>query len=230
MDTVQEYSDVDELSNEEEADPSRDNVLTILVLVLHSSIDVGMRNLGIFAVLVEVYTFVWHEIVLVSTFDICEGVETGGTKMTSRVAENAVELLDSLTVIHPATKTLIEEQFISTGFGRKTVMNDEARRLQSLLLGYISTRKKVWNVPTLEIYRIPSVLKLRGCPKELRKNKPKYKEWTRLKVVDILRERGFNDEADMIEDSKKGDDVGDAVKQYVEAMEEIKKDPSKYRW
>jgi hypothetical protein len=124
----------------------------------------------------------------------------------------------------------VEEQFISSFPGRKTIMNDEARRLQFALLGYIVTRKQDWNVPTQEIYRIPSVLKLRGCPKVYRKKKPQYKEWVRLKVVDILRKKGFDEEAEIIDKSKKGDDVGDAIKQYVEAIEEIKIDPTKYLW
>ena len=215
----------------EEIDPATDNVLTVLILVLHTSIDIGMRNLGIFSLLVDPHTFVWHEIILLATFDICEGVESGGTKLTSRVADNAVSLLDSLTVIHNTKRLLIEEQFIATGFGQKTQMNDEARRLQFTLLGYFAARKQAWNISDLIVHRIPAALKLRGCPKEIKKKgKPHYKEWTRLKVVQLLRNHGFDHEADIVAESKKGDDVGDAVKQYIEAMEEIQRDPTKYLW
>jgi hypothetical protein len=209
--------------------PLRETRLTVLVSVLHLSIDVGMRNLGVFCVLVDAASLVWLEIVLLSTFDVCSGVETGGKKCTSVIATNAAMLLDALTVIHGSTRLFIEEQFISKGKG-PFMMNDEARRMQSVLLGYFTARRGEWGGHEMIMYRVPSVLKLRGCPTELRKKKPKYKEWTRLQVVQLLKGRGFYLAASIVDEAPKGDDVGDAVKQYVEAIEEVRLDPTKYVW
>jgi hypothetical protein len=196
---------------------------------LHLSVDVGMRNLGIFAVRVDPRTWQWQRVVMLATFDVCEGVESGGKKFTSRVASNAVELLDALTAMHGAQRLFIEEQFIATG-PRVRMMNNEARHVEFALLGYFFARRASWGERDMRVHRVPSALKLRGCPAELRKNKPRYKEWTRLQAVRLLRERGCELAASVVERAGKGDDAGDAVKQYVEAAEEVRADETKYAW
>jgi hypothetical protein len=196
---------------------------------LHLSIDVGMRNLGIFAVLVDSATWQWRRVVMLATFDLCDGVESGGKKFTSRVAANAVALLDALTVVHGASRLFIEEQFIATG-PRVRMMNNEARHVEFALLGYFFARRGSWGVADMRVHRVPSALKLRGCPAELRKNKPRYKEWTRLQAVHLLGERDCELAASIVERAGKGDDAGDAVKQYIEAAQEVRDDETKYAW
>jgi hypothetical protein len=228
-----------------EADPALDSGLVVLVYEVHLSIDVGMRNLGVFCLVVERETWAWHDVLVLCTFDICRGVETGGKRCTSLVVDNAVQLLDALRAIRGARRVFIEEQFVSTfgkrkgaskgaatstGTGGKSQMNLEARHLEFALLGYFRSRMRAWGVEDMRVHRVPPLLKLRGSPKELKGNKPAYKEWTRLEAVGDLRGRGFEEAALVVESSSKGDDAGDAVKQYVNASEEVKADASKYLW
>lgn len=216
---------------EEKESPARDNALAATVLVTHVSVDVGMRNLGVFCVLVDPVTLVWVDVLLLATFDVCSGVASGGKKCTSGVISNVVELLDALTVIHSPSRCaaiFVEEQFVARVANQ---MNLEARHVEFALLGYVTARRRAWSPRhELAVYRVPSALKLRGCPQELRRNKPRYKEWARLSAVELLRERGFELAASVVESSKKGDDAGDAVKQYVEAIDVVRGDASKYAW
>ncbi len=220
-----------------EENPAQDNVLVVMTHTIHLSIDIGMKNLGIFCVLVTWDTWEWVRVILLATFDICDGVETGGKECTSLIASNAVALMNSLTVIKPVTRLFIEEQFIATGKGSVFMQNNDARRLEAIFLGYFITKKEAWKKyriingeeQDLVIYRVPNKIKLLRCPKQLRKNKPAYKEWTRQQAIIDLREK-FDEAASVIDCADKGDDAGDAVMQYIEASKRIKEDSTKYLW
>ena len=140
-----------------------------------------------------------------------------------------VGILDSITIMKRASLIMIEEQYINT-FGNKFMMNDSSRRLQNNLQGYFMARKKDLDNKDMKIYLVPSKLKIKDCPKEYKKSKPQYKDWTRWFIVDYLRYIGFEDEARVVEMLKKGDDTADAIKQYKEAILEIAKDDRKYLW
>jgi len=226
----------------EEYEPTRDNVLIVVVYTTHLSIDIGMRNLGIFCLLVIRDTWEWVSISLLAAFDLCSGIETGGKKCTSVIAQHAVELLDALLPIRGTTRLFIEEQFIATGKGAQFMQNDDARRLEAILLGYFVSRQRAWrkyrtlegansvNSASMVIYRVPNKVKTTRCPKQLQKNKPAYKEWTRQQAVIELRERDFEEAASVVECASKGDDAGDAVMQYIEASVRVKEDATKYLW
>jgi hypothetical protein len=195
---------------------------------IHISIDIGLVNFGVFILEVYKEDWSWKKIHILATFDLTDGSEYGGKKANSIVARNLVNILDSLIIIRKASIVLIEEQYINT-FGGKFMMNNEARRVENMGLGYFSARKKDWN-SDMKIYIIPSRLKIADCPKIYKKKKVLYKEWTKWYVVDYLRLLGFEEEAVIVENLKKGDEAGDTIKQYKQAIVNIKDDPEKYRW
>jgi len=92
------------------------------------------------------------------------------------------------------------------------VSYDNTRMAQHLITYFVSKFKDMGNRPLIMEFNSQSKTRLLQCPKGMKK--PEYKKWCREKAISLLEERGQEREKKFIKyikDSKKSDDMGDAV-------------------
>lgn len=165
--------------------------------MLITSIDPGIVNCGLYVNCVNTETFEQKSIHL--------------SKLEFNKGENHyVESLKKLEEIEEKYKYFSSSHYIVIE-SQMAISYDNTRMGQHLITFFMTFLKNKGNRPIIIEFNSQSKTRLLGCPKGLKK--PEYKVWCREKAIELLKSRGEREEKfiNFLKNSKKKDDMGDAI-------------------